>query len=34
MFYGLALDLDHQKELLQQRIDKWTEQIKAEFGVI
>ena len=34
MFYGLALDLDHQHELLQPRIDKWTEQVKREFEVI
>jgi flavodoxin I len=33
-FCGLALDLDHQKELLQERIDAWTEQVKKELKLI
>jgi hypothetical protein len=33
MFCGLALDMDHQKELTDERVDKWTEQVKREFGL-
>ncbi|HEY9113669.1 MAG TPA: flavodoxin domain-containing protein [Bacteroidales bacterium] len=33
MFYGLALDLDRQDELTDERIDKWTKQVKAEAGL-
>jgi flavodoxin I len=33
MFYGLALDLDHQAELTDDRIDKWVIQIRKEFGI-
>ncbi len=34
MFYGLALDMDHQKELTDNRVEKWVEQIKKEFELI
>ena len=30
-FRGLPLDLDHQEELLDERVDKWTEELKKEF---
>jgi len=33
MFFGLALDLDQQKDLTEDRIDRWTGQIKKEFGI-
>ena len=33
MFYGLALDLDRQDELTDERIDKWAKQVKAEAGL-
>lgn len=33
MFYGLALDLDRQEELTDERIDKWTKQVKTEAGL-
>lgn len=33
MFYGLALDLDQQKEMSDERIDSWVKQIKREFGL-
>jgi flavodoxin I len=33
MFYGLALDFDHQDELTDARIDKWVIQIRKEFGI-
>jgi flavodoxin I len=33
MFFGLALDMDQQKELTDERIDRWTEQIRKEFGI-
>jgi flavodoxin I len=33
MFYGLALDFDTQDELTDSRIEKWTGQIKKEFGI-
>ncbi len=32
-FVGLALDEDHQDELTDERVEKWTEQVKKEFGV-
>ena len=31
-FFGLALDLDQQDELTDERIDKWVNQIKKEAG--
>lgn len=34
MFYGLALDMDHQRELTDERVDQWVKQIKAEFQMI
>ena len=34
MFYGLALDNDQQQELTDERVSKWVEQIKKEFGLI
>lgn len=33
MFYGLALDMDHQPELTDERIDKWVEQIREGFEI-
>lgn len=33
MFFGLALDLDQQDELTDERILNWTKQIKKEAGV-
>lgn len=33
MFFGLALDNDQQKDMSDGRIDKWTDQIKKEFGL-
>ena len=33
MFLGLALDLDQQKEMTGERIDRWVSQIKKEFGM-
>ena len=33
MFFGLALDLDRQDKLTDERIDKWTKQVKAEAGL-
>lgn len=33
MFFGLALDLDHQKEMTEERIDRWVEQIRKEFSL-
>lgn len=33
MFYGLALDFDQQPELTEGRIDKWTAQLRKEFGI-
>jgi flavodoxin I len=33
MFCGLALDMDHQKELTDERVEKWTLQVKSEFGL-
>ena len=33
MFYGLALDFDTQDELTESRIEKWTAQIRKEFGI-
>jgi flavodoxin I len=33
MFYGLALDQDQQKELTDGRVEKWTAQVKKEFGI-
>lgn len=33
MFYGLALDLDQQDELTDDRIDKWVKQVKKEAGL-
>jgi flavodoxin I len=33
MFFGLALDLEHQKEMTDGRIDAWVAQIKKEIGV-
>ena len=33
MFYGLALDFDHQDELTDSRIEKWVAQIRKEFGI-
>jgi flavodoxin I len=33
MFYGLALDLDQQDELTDERISKWTTQVKKEAGL-
>ncbi len=30
-FRGLPLDLDHQENLLDERVDKWVEMIKKEF---
>ena len=32
-FVGLALDEDNQSELTDERIKKWTAQIKSEFGI-
>jgi flavodoxin I len=32
-FYGLALDLDQQKEMTDDRIDLWVQQVKNEFGI-
>jgi flavodoxin I len=32
MFYGLALDEDHEDELTDQRLDKWLEMIKNDFN--
>ncbi len=32
-FFGLALDLDQQKDMTDGRIEKWVEQIKKEFGI-
>ncbi len=31
-FYGLAIDVDNQDELTDERISKWVAQIKAELG--
>jgi flavodoxin I len=33
MFYGLALDFNNQEELTDGRIEKWTAQVKKEFGI-
>ncbi len=33
MFFGLALDLDNQDELTDERVKKWTDQLKAETGL-
>jgi len=33
MFYGLALDFDTQDEMTDERIAKWTGQIRKEFGI-
>jgi flavodoxin I len=33
MFYGLALDLDQQDDLTDERIDLWVRQIKSEAGL-
>jgi flavodoxin I len=33
MFYGLALDFDHQDELTDGRIDQWVAQVRKEFGI-
>lgn len=33
MFFGLALDLDQQDELTDDRIDKWVKQVKKEAGL-
>jgi flavodoxin I len=32
-FFGLALDLDQQKEMTDERIDLWVKQVKEEFGI-
>lgn len=32
-FFGLALDLDRQDELTDERVNKWAKQIKAEAGL-
>jgi flavodoxin I len=32
LFYGLALDMDHQNELTDERIEKWTSILKKEFN--
>lgn len=32
-FYGLALDLDQQKDMTDRRIEGWVKQIKEEFGI-
>lgn len=32
-FLGLALDEDNQPELTEERIEKWVEQIRGEFGL-
>ena len=32
-FVGLALDEDNQSELTDERIEKWTTQLKSEFGL-
>jgi len=32
-FVGLALDEDNQPELTAKRIQTWTQQLKAEFGL-
>jgi len=32
-FFGLALDLDRQDDLTDERVKKWTKQIKAEAGL-
>ena len=31
-FYGLALDVDNEPELSEQRIEKWTKEIVAQFS--
>lgn len=33
MFFGLALDLDRQKDLTDDRIGRWVLQVKKEFGM-
>lgn len=33
MFFGLALDLDQQDHLTDERIDKWVKQVKKEAGL-
>lgn len=33
MFYGLALDMDQQPELTDERIERWTAQVMREFGL-
>jgi flavodoxin I len=33
MFFGLALDLDQQKEMTNERVDLWVTQVKKEFGI-
>jgi flavodoxin I len=33
MFYGLALDADTQADLSDERIGKWVDQVKEEFGL-
>jgi len=33
MFFGLALDLDRQEELTDERIKGWTKQVKTEAGI-
>ena len=32
-FIGLALDMDNQDDLTNERITKWVEDIKADFGL-
>jgi flavodoxin I len=32
-FFGLALDLDQQKEMTDERIEQWVGQIIKEFGI-
>jgi len=32
-FYGLALDVDNETKLSEERISKWTDQIKEEIGL-
>jgi len=33
LFYGLALDIDNETKLSEERISKWTDQIKKEIGL-
>ncbi len=34
LFVGLALDEDQQPELTDERLDRWCEQIRGEFGLV